>query len=302
MRTVFVGAVEGSARALDGLCAAGHVPALVMTLPLDRAGNHSDFADLRPIAAAHAIPVLEAARSNAPETLAALRAAAPDLILVIGWSQLCGAEFRAIPALGCIGFHPSALPRMRGRGVIPWQILCGERQGGATLLWLDEGTDTGDIAAQTLFSIDPDHETARSLYDRAVSEMIPLLVGLVSRLAQGERPRRVQDHGQATLCARREPQDGMIDWSQPAARIERLIRAVSPPYPAAFTFDDTGRRCIRTARLSPRQGYHIGLPGQVQAVGDGVTVMCGDGLCLDLLDYDGPPPKLHARFRSASCP
>lgn len=302
MRTVFVGAVEGSARALDRLCAAGYVPVLVMTLPLDWARNHSDFADLRPIAARHGIPVYETARSNAPDTLAALRAAAPDLTLVIGWSQLCGVGFRSIPALGCIGFHPSALPKMRGRGVIPWQILCGETQGGATLLWLDEGTDTGDIAAQTLFPIDPDYETARSLYDRAVSKMIPLLIGLMARLERGERPRTVQDHSLATLCARREPQDGMIDWTTPAARIERLIRAVSPPYPPAFTFDNTGRRCIRAARLSSREGYYIGLPGQVQAIADAVTVLCGDGRCLDLLDYDGPPPKLHARFWSASCP
>lgn len=302
MRTVFVGAVEGSARALDRLCAAGYVPVLVMTLPLDWAGNHSDFADLRPIAARHGIPVHETARSNAPDTLAVLRAAAPDLMLVIGWSQLCGVDFRAIPALGCIGFHPSALPRMRGRGVIPWQILCGETQGGVTLLWLDEGTDTGDIAAQALFPINPDQETARSLYDRAVSEMIPLLIGLMARLERGERPRIAQDHHLATLCARREPQDGMIDWTAPAARIERLIRAVSPPYPPAFTFDNTGRRCIRAARLSPREGYYIGLPGQVQAIADAVTVLCGDGRCLDLLDYDGPPPRLHARFWSISCP
>ncbi|MCZ0960625.1 methionyl-tRNA formyltransferase [Paracoccus benzoatiresistens] len=302
MRTVFVGAVEGSARALDGLCAAGHAPVLVMTLPLDRAANHSDFADLRPIAARHGIPVHETARSNAPDTLAALRAAAPDLALVIGWSQLCGAEFRAIPALGCIGFHPSALPRMRGRGVIPWQILCGETQGGATLLWLDEGTDSGDIAAQALFPIDAGRDTARSLYDRAVGAMVPLVIDLMGRLERGERPRTVQDHDLATLCAKREPQDGMIDWTAPAAQIERLIRAVSPPYPAAFTFDDTGRRCIRAARLSAREGYHIGLPGQVQAVGHAVTVLCGDGRCLDLLDYDGPMPKIHARFRSGPCP
>ena len=113
MISVFVGAVEGSAQALAALCEAGHAPALVVTLPLERAGNHSDFADLGPLAARHGVPVHRSARTSAPETQDAIRALSPDVILVIGWSQLVGPEFLAIPRLGVLGFHPAALPRMR---------------------------------------------------------------------------------------------------------------------------------------------------------------------------------------------
>lgn len=300
MIAVFVGAVEGSARALAALCESGHAPALVVTLPPERAGDHSDFADLGPLAARHGVPVHRTARTSAPETLAAIRALAPDVILVIGWSQLVGPEFRAIPRLGVLGFHPAALPRMRGRAVIPWHILTGQRQGGATLFWIDEGTDSGPIAAQAVFPIDPDRITARALYDRSVAEMLALLPPLMDRLSRDERPAIPQDHARATVCARRRAQDGIIDWRRPAAEIERLVRAVGPPYPGALTAGAGGPITVSAARLHGREGYFIGLPGQVQQIdGPVLTVMCGDGRCLDLTDWTGPPPRRHEMLGGA---
>lgn len=296
MISVLVGAVEGSARALSALCESGHAPALVVTLPTDRSGAHSDFADLGPVAARHGIAVHRTARTSAPETLDAIRAVAPDVILVIGWSQLVGDDFRAIPRLGALGFHPAALPRMRGRAVIPWHIIARQRQGGATLFWIDEGTDSGPIAAQAVFPIDPDQITARELYDRAVAEMVALLPPLMDRIAAGEVPAIPQDAAHATLCARRRPEDGIIDWRCPASEIERLIRAVGPPYPGALTGRPDARITVTAARLHPRQGFFIGLPGQVQDIRDGMlTVMCGDGRCLDLTEWTAErPPARHA--------
>lgn len=286
--------------ALNALIEAGHAPAMVVTLPLDRAGNHSDFYDLGPIAEAHGIALHRTAKSDAPETIAALRDLAPDLILIIGWSQLVGAEFRALAPMGVLGFHPAALPKMRGRAVIPWHILSGQTEGGATLFWIDEGTDSGDIAAQAVFSIDPDQITARALYDRAVGEMVALLPPLMDRLAAGERPATVQDSAKATICARRRPEDGHIDWTLPAAEIERLIRAVGPPYPGAQCAGTRGTITVTAARLHPQPGRYIGLLGQVQDIADGViTVMCGDGACIDLTEWEGPAPTKHAMLKGA---
>lgn len=290
MKTVFIGAVEGSAVALEAICAAGHCPDLVVTLPLEKAGNHSDFADLGPIAAAHGAPVLRVARSDDAGLMATLRDLAPDLVLIIGWSQLVGPEMLALPRIGVLGFHPAPLPKMRGRAVIPWQILTGQNQGGATLFWVAEGVDDGDIAAQAVFDIDPATIDARGLYDRSVAEMARLLPALLTDLAAGDRPARKQDDAEATICARRRPEDGEIDWSLTAAEIERLIRAVGPPYPGATTRDAKGRSVTVTkAGLTPQPGRYIGLPGQVQAFeGNLVTVMCGDGRCVDLIDWTGP--------------
>lgn len=287
MKTAFIGAVEGSAVALRAICDAGLPPALVITLPLDRAGAHSDFADLGPLAQSCGARLLRIARSDDPVLLETLRDLAPDLVMVIGWSQLVGPDLRAIPRLGVLGFHPAPLPRMRGRAVIPWQILTRQRQGGATLFWIGEGIDDGPIAAQALFPIDPDRITARELYDRAVTETAALLPALLAEIAAGRTPAETQDHGQASLCARRRPEDGCIDWQRPAAEIELLVRAVGDPYPGATTTLANGTLVtVRRSRLNGRPGYFIGLPGQVQAIeGDVVTVMCGDGACLDLLDW-----------------
>ena len=295
MRSVLVGAVEGTAVALQALCAAGHAPALVVTLPPDKAARHSDFADLAPIAASAGIALHRTTATSAADTMAAIAAAAPDVILVIGWSQLVGAEFRALAPLGVLGFHPAPLPRMRGRAVIPWQILTGQRRGGATLFWIDDGTDSGPIAAQALFDIDPDTITARALYDRAVAAMADLLPPLMRALAEGARPAVPQDEAIASLCARRRPQDGRVDWLRPAAEIERLVRAVGPPYPGALTGCNGSSITIHVARPHPREGYHVALPGQVVAAENGeLTVMCGDGRCIDLIAWQGPPPPRHA--------
>jgi methionyl-tRNA formyltransferase len=297
MNTVFVGAVEGSHRALHAICSAGHVPRLVVTLPLALAHRHSDYADLAPLAAEYGVPVHLTSDSNAPQTLAAIAATAPDLILVIGWSQIVQQAFRALPRLGSLGFHPADLPRLRGRAVIPWAILLGEREVGSTLFWIDEGTDTGAIAAKTRFTIDPDTVTARELYDRHLEALAGMLPALLTRIAADDLPRVPQDEAGASLCARRRPEDGRIDWSRPAAEIHRLIRAVGPPYPGAFTEIAGGNRLVLTAvRFPSREGYYIGLPGQVQAIeGRNFTVSCGDRRCVDILGWTGAdgPPRLH---------
>lgn len=297
MNTVFVGAVEGSLAALSAICEAGHLPKLVVTLPPELAHRHSDFADLAPVAERYGIPVHYTRKSDAPETIAAIAATDPDLVLVIGWSQLCGATFRAVPKLGCVGFHPSDLPKLRGRAVVPWTILLGERDVGASLFWLGEGADTGPIAAKAQFTIDPDTITVRELYDRHLEALVDMLPKLLTRIATGDVPRVPQDETGATTCALRRPEDGRIDWSAPARDIHRLIRAVGPPYPGAFTTTTDGTKLVLTGvRYTPREGYFIGMPGQVQAIeGRQFTVACGDGVCIDILDWSGAeaPPKLH---------
>ena len=299
MKIALVGAVESTRVAIEALDEAGHTPAMLVTLPRDLAHRHSDFVDLQPLAAEHGIPLHTTAKSNAPETIETLKAVAPDLMLVIGWSQLCNAEFRSIASRASLGYHPSALPKLRGRGVIPWTILQCEDRSGASLFWLADGADTGDIAAQELFDIDPDTETARSLYDKQMAALHRLLVKFMARFDAGETPRTPQDHSKATICARRTPEDGRIDWRDPAAKIERLVRAAGAPYPGAFTESDAQRVTITKARLAERQGVYIGLPGQVQArEADSFTVMCGDDQCLDILEWSGPsaPPKLHSKL------
>ncbi|MCB1355585.1 MAG: hypothetical protein KDK53_03500 [Maritimibacter sp.] len=300
MKVVLVGAVDSTRAALEAMVASGHAPRMLVTLPVELSRRHSDFVDLGPVASAAGIDIHRTERSEAAETLGALTACAPDLILVIGWSQICGPAFRAIARLGTIGFHPSALPRLRGRAVIPWTILAGERQSGATLFWIDAGVDTGDIAAQTVFAIDPETETARGLYDKQISALAQMLPPLLDRIAQGDVPRQPQAEDDASWCARRRAEDGLIDWRKPAREIDRLIRAVGPPYPGAFAAPGGEDRVVITAaRPDPRSGRFIGLAGQIQSIdGERFSVMCGDGNCLQVTAWSstGWTPKLHAKL------
>ncbi len=300
MKTILVGAVETSHAALVSICAAGHAPDLVMTLPPHLSHRHSDFVDLSGVANRYGVPIEYIEKTNAPETLEKIEAVQPDLVLVIGWSQICDAAFRAIPRIGCIGFHPSALPRLRGRGVIPWTVLMQERNVGSSLFWLGEGADDGPIAAQARYAVDPDKVTARDLYDRSLRAISGLLPPLLEQIAVGDIPREPQPQTGISICARRRPEDGLIDWSRPATEIDRLIRASGPPYPGAFTHGPDGRQLVIT-QSAPTEpdGYYIGLPGQVQAInGQGFTVACGDGRCLDILEWSGAdiPPAIHSKL------
>jgi len=300
MRTVFIGAVEGSGVALKGLIEAGMAPDMVLTLPPETAARHSDFFDLGPMAEAAGSQVVRFSDINSEAALDTLRAFEPDLVLVIGWSQICKAPFRSIAKVGNVGFHPAKLPRLRGRAVIPWTILNGETETGASLFWLDAGVDSGPILLQEIIPVAPD-ETARSLYVKQTSTLGRMLPKAIDLIRAGDPPRIVQDESGAVYCAKRTAEDGLIDWRAPAAEIERLIRAVGDPYPGAFTFSAGRRLVIDKAAIWPESHRYIGITGQVQTLTpDGFTVCCGDGVCLHVtewrLDGQREKPKVHSKF------
>jgi methionyl-tRNA formyltransferase len=277
MRMVLVGAVDSTRVALDALVRHGAAPAALLTLSPARGGRrHSDYVELRPLAERRGVPVVDAPDINAPDALAALRALAPDYALVIGWSQICRAEFLAVPRCGAIGFHPAPLPENRGRAVIPWTILQNRRETGATLFWIDEGTDSGDVLLQERFPVSPD-ETATTLYAKHLAALDRMLDRAIPMLRHGDAPRMPQDHARATFCAKRSPADGLIDWHAPAHEVWRLVRAVTDPYPGAFTYH-RGRRLVIWAADYVGPAPYNGRAGQVNALDDaGALVQCGDG-------------------------
>ncbi|HKG91032.1 MAG TPA: methionyl-tRNA formyltransferase [Gemmatimonadaceae bacterium] len=277
MRMVLIGAVDSTRVALEALARHGAPPAALFTLAPGRgARRHSDYVELRPLAERLGVPVVEAPDVNAPEALARLRLLAPDYALVIGWSQLCRAEFLRTPRLGAVGFHPAPLPENRGRAVIPWTILQGRADTGATLFWMDEGADSGDVLLQERFAVAPD-ETAATLYAKHLAALGRMLDRAIPQLLLGTAPRVPQDHARATYCAKRVRADGLIDWRAPAREVWRLVRAVGDPYPGAFTHLRGRALTVWAADYVGPAPYH-GLPGQVQALGDGgALVQCGDG-------------------------
>lgn len=275
MRTVLVGAVESTRVALQAMAESGHPPAALLTLPPDRSRRHSDYVHLRPLAQSLGVRVIDAPDVNTPDALAAMAAVAPHHVLVIGWSQICRDDFLAVPTGGAIGYHPALLPENRGRAVIPWTLLQGARETGSTLFWLDQGMDSGDIAAQERIDVAED-ETAATLYAKHMDALRRMLTELMPRLAAGTAPRLPQDHSRATFCARRTAADGWIDWTRPADDVWTLVRASGDPYPGAFTVQG-GEKLVVWAADRVRDDRYWGLPGQVQAMDElGVLVQCGD--------------------------
>jgi methionyl-tRNA formyltransferase len=285
LRIGLVGAVWSTEVALRTLAAAGHRPVRLFTLPVEKRGRHSDFVDLGGPAEELGVPVSRADDVNRPEVLDEVRKLALDVLLVVGWSRICGPEFRQLARLGTLGYHPTLLPKMRGRAALAWTILLAPERSGGTLFWLDEGVDSGPIAAQEAFPLDPDVALPElvELHKQALARMIP---PLFASLAAGEVPSRLQDHGEATYLAVRRPDHGEIGWGATAGEIERLVRATSRPYPGAFT--SLGGRKLRvwSARVVRRPEW-VAQTGQVFTIDEGAPVVrCGGDTDLALIDYE----------------
>ncbi|MCK9463555.1 MAG: methionyl-tRNA formyltransferase [Proteobacteria bacterium] len=275
MKATLVGAVGSTKLTLEKLCAAGWEVQLA-TLPLSAASRHSDFVDLRPLCGLGVKELLETSNINDQDAMASIRRFSPDYIFVIGWSQILRSEFLSIPCKAFIGYHPALLPQFRGRGVIAWTILQRLKRTGATLFLIDEGMDSGDILGHLEMALALD-ETVSTLMEKHHNALGQLMDEVLPRLTEGSLVATAQDHSKATYCARRTADDGLIDWKMTAEEVWTLIRAVSRPYPGAFTDYRKKKLTIWSADLVGDAPY-VGLPGQVQAIlDDGVLVQCGDG-------------------------
>lgn len=294
-RALLIGAVETTRIAFDALTRhADWTVGAVVTLAPEHSARHSDFVDIGHAARDQGCPVIAVDNINRDDALDAMSGIDPDYVFVMGWSQICGPRFLHLFADRVIGYHPAALPRLRGRAAIPWTILQREPITAGTLFWIDPGTDTGAILDQQFFHVTP-LETAASLYAKHMEALAAMLDRTLGDLARGKVRRSVQDEACATWAARRTPMDGMIDWHLPAPDITRLVRATGRPYPGAFTRLN-GVQLHIWAASSDSAERHLARPGQVVArSADSFTVMCGGHTALVATEWSGPekPPRLH---------
>jgi methionyl-tRNA formyltransferase len=211
-----------------------------------------------------------------------LRELQPDLVLVSGWYHLIPQTMLSIPRLGCIGFHPSLLPKYRGGAPLSWAIINGERATGMSMFYFDNGVDSGDVIGQAHVSID-DRDTIATLYEKINRATLVLIRQLVPKLKNGSAPRLKQDESQATYFPQRSPEDGLIDWGRPARAIYDWVRAQTTPYPGAYTYLDNQKVVIWAAELLGRPNNQVpGMNGYVMRThrGQGVEVLTGDGSLL----------------------
>lgn len=240
--------------------------------------NISDYCDqYNPLCNKHKIPLYEIDDINDARIKAKLKELEPDFIFVFGWSQIIDKEILKIPKSGCLGTHPSILPRNRGSAAIPWQILNNEKISAVTLFYLEEGLDSGDIVAQEIFEVDGD-ETAESFYQKVIEAGKKSIQKNLHLLLKGEAKRTPQNHLLATYLGRRTPEEGIINWSHDNEHIYKLIRAVGKPYLGAYTYYNYKKIIILEAEPS-RQTNYCGTIGSIlEKLDDGVLVQTGRGL------------------------
>lgn len=234
------------------------------------------FRSVADLAKRHGIPVHTPASVNTPEWIAHIRALEPTLIFSFYYRNMICQEILDLPPLGAFNLHGSLLPKYRGRAPINWAVLMGERETGVTLHYMVKRADAGDIVDQQAVPIGP-QETALDVFHKATAAARIVLARQIDALKRGEAPRRQQIEVEASHFGGRKPEDGQIDWTQKAAVIFNLIRAVTHPYPGAFTTAQGRRLFIWWAEPVPSCQGQAGLICSVTPL----RVTAGDG-CLEI--------------------
>jgi methionyl-tRNA formyltransferase len=238
------------------------------------------FRSVAGLAKKYGIPFHTPAAANTPDWIERIRSWGPDLILSFYYRDMIREEILDIPRLGAFNMHGSLLPRYRGRAPVNWAVLRGEKETGVTLHHMVKSADAGDIVDQERVPIGPE-DTARDVFDKCAKAARLVLERQIDALTAGTAPRRKQDESQATTFGGRKPGDGRIDWSANAETIYNLIRAVTHPYPGAFTEAGGRKLFVWWARPLPESG---GTPGQVVSV-DPFVVATGSGR-LELVNWE----------------
>lgn len=193
------------------------------------------FGSVKKYAESLNIPTFTPENVNASEWIQKIKELNPEIIFSFYYRRLICDEILGIPAKGALNLHGSLLPKFRGRAPVNWVLVKGEKETGITLHYMTKKPDSGEIVAQKKFKIEKE-DTAFLLYKKMVPLTRELLLAAVPLLAEGKAPRIPQDEKASTIFKGRKPEDGKIDWKNSAAEDYNLIRAVTHPYPGAFTF------------------------------------------------------------------
>ena len=240
MRIVFIGTGEIGVPTLRALQKSEHELGRVVTQP-DKPVGREQKITAPPIKRAliaggpNAGPAqtLQPARIKDREAINQIRALAPDVIVVMAYGQILPRAVLEIPKIACLNLHASLLPRWRGAAPIQAAIAAGDREAGMTVMYMDEGLDTGDILLQRKIDISPS-ETGATLHDRLAQIAPEALLESLRLLAAGNAPRIPQDQALATYAPKLNREAGRLNWNESVEAIERKIRAYNP-WPGAFT-------------------------------------------------------------------
>ncbi|MBU1138251.1 MAG: bifunctional UDP-4-amino-4-deoxy-L-arabinose formyltransferase/UDP-glucuronic acid oxidase ArnA [Proteobacteria bacterium] len=257
---------------IDKLIEAGFDIQAVFTHP-DDPNENTWFDSVAERAALHDLPVFAPENINHPLWVEKISAMQPDIIFSFYYRNMVGREVLEIPAQGCLNLHGSLLPAYRGRCPVNWVLVHGEDKSGVTLHYMTPQPDDGDIVGQEVVGINRD-DTALTLHRKIAEASGKLLQKVLPGILDGSAVRIPQDNSLATYFGGRKPTDGEIDWTKSAEEIRNLVRAVTKPYPGAFSFLGTRKAVFWQVETSTVN--QAAKPGLV--ISDApFIVACGDG-------------------------
>jgi len=294
IKIIFIAGLKFGYECLKALCEHNMIIDAVFTLST-KYKNRSGYISFDNIKK-YGVPVYEVDNINDAENVEIIKQLNPDIIFIAGWSFLIGKEILSIPKLGCIGQHPSLLPKHRGNAPIPWAIIMGLTKTGTTLFYLSDNVDSGDIVGQKEIRINLE-DNAEILYEKITQSTIELYLEIIPKLKDRTAPRIPQDEKRSYVMPKRTPQDGIIDWDKISISLYNWIRGLSKPYPGAFTFLGEDKIFVWNAKYLKNNSYngiiynadHSFKPGEIiEIMEEGLIVATGDGaIFLNELQKDG---------------
>ena len=294
MKIGWIGVHAEGILALEAVCQTSHDVVGLMTLRQDKAERRCGSGSYESICQRFDIPVHEVDHVNDGSSIEWLKSWNCDLLVVLGWGQILGAEALKTAKIGVVGAHASLLPHNRGSAPVNWAIINGETETGNSLMWLADGVDAGDLIDQQAFPITA-YDTCSTLYDRVAESNRDMVLKLLFRLSVGETPGTPQQHTDEPILPRRRPQDGLINWNSSSEDIYNLVRAVTRPYPGAFgelqgeTYKIWNIAVVPTGKTAAMPGTILGPVTSPEEKACGVLVATADGavVVLEIEDEEG---------------
>lgn len=278
MRVVVIGQAPFGRDCLQALVSQGEQVVGAITVPdIPGAKKPNPFKEL---AVQLDLPLLQPRRLKDPEVYGWVKDLAPDLLVLVFVTSFVPREVITLASLGGINYHPSLLPKYRGGNAIAWAIICGEKETGVTIHYIDEGVDTGDIILQESVPIDPDDTTVSLYFNKLYPLGVRLSAEAVRLIREGRAPRIPQDGRLASYQPVLQEKDTVIDWRQAAGTIYNLVRGSAPFPGAGATF--RGERVVVAEARPQEGGGSAAAPGTIVEVlpDRGLLVATGRGALL----------------------
>jgi len=290
MKIVFIGTVEFSLQMLTTLIMCD-VEIVGVITDKDR-GINSDYADLVPTCKKNNIPCFLTNDVNTLDTIEWIDKKKVDFIFCLGWSRLIKSKLLQLPSLGIVGFHPTELPKNRGRHPLIWALVLGLKKTASTFFFMNACADSGDIISQQQIIIDDDDD-AQSLYKKMIDTAKGQLLTMVPLLHSRKYQPIPQDHLKANIWRKRDSDDGKIDWRMGAKQIHNLVRGLTHPYVGAYFMLDNNEYRVWKTQLVDCQGFDNIESGKIIDIDNHgyLLIKCAES-CLRLVDVNPALPSM----------